>query len=199
MRAAWMILFLLVAGAVAAADAPAHCDTMDGPVIQAAQKALDAGDVTLVLVWVQKRDEGAIREAFSRTVEVRKLSTASKKLADTYFFETLVRIHRAGEGEPYRGIKPAGTDPGAAVRAAEHSLAEGKPQPAAELLDRTMHRGLQKRLDAAMQYRNYRAGDVEAGRKYVEAYVQYLHYVERLYEDARGQPAHGTSPEEHHH
>lgn len=78
MRAAWMILFLLAAGTVAATDAPAHCDTMDGPVIQAAQKALDAGDVNLVLVWVQKKDEEAIREAFNRTLEVRKLSTASK-------------------------------------------------------------------------------------------------------------------------
>jgi hypothetical protein len=30
---------------------------MDGPVAQAAQKALETGDVNLVLIWVLKDDE----------------------------------------------------------------------------------------------------------------------------------------------
>jgi hypothetical protein len=29
-----------------------HCDGMDGPVVQAAQRALAKGDVNLVLLWV---------------------------------------------------------------------------------------------------------------------------------------------------
>ncbi|MGB5880394.1 MAG: DUF6448 family protein, partial [Thermoanaerobaculia bacterium] len=83
----------------------AHCDGMDGPVVVAAQKALASGDVNLVLIWVQKDDEKEIRQSFDRTVAVRELSAEAKELADMYFFETLVRIHRAGEGAPYTGLK----------------------------------------------------------------------------------------------
>ena len=90
----------------------AHCDTLDGPVIKAARQALETGNVDLVLVWIQPKDEAEIRSAFAKTLEVRKQGDAAKELADMYFFETLVRIHRAGEGFPYTGLKPAGQDPG---------------------------------------------------------------------------------------
>ena len=83
-----------------------HCDTMNGPVIKAAEKALETGNVNLVLIWVQKKDEATIKEAFQKTLAVRKLNAEAKKLADMYFFETLVRIHRAGEGVAYTGLKP---------------------------------------------------------------------------------------------
>ena len=88
----------------------AHCDGLDGPVVKVAQKALETGNVNLVLIWVQKKDEGEVKKAFQKTLAVRKLNPQAKELADMYFFETLVRIHRAGEGEPYTGLKPAGRD-----------------------------------------------------------------------------------------
>ncbi len=87
-----------------------HCDGMDGPVVQSAQRALAKGDVNLVLVWVQANDEAEIRKVFAKTMAVRKLNAEARELADLYFFETLVRIHRAGEGAPYTGLKPAGRD-----------------------------------------------------------------------------------------
>ena len=34
----------------------AHCDGLDGPVVKAAQKALESGKVSGVLIWVQKND-----------------------------------------------------------------------------------------------------------------------------------------------
>jgi hypothetical protein len=43
---------------------------------------------------------------FTKTLAVRKQSKEAKELADMYFFETLVRIHCAGEGAPYTGLKP---------------------------------------------------------------------------------------------
>lgn len=181
---AWIAALVAAAGSLPA-DALAHCDTMDGPVIEAARKALETGNVDLVLVWVRKEDEAALRETFRKTLEVRTLSPAATRLADAYFYETLVRIHRAGEGEPYTGIKPAGTDPGPAVSAAERSLAEGTPAPAVNLLDEAIRRALHERYEAAAKLRGYKTDDVEAGRRYVAAYVQYLHYVERLYENAR--------------
>src|SRR3990172_3399701 len=100
----------------------AHCDTMDGPVVKAAQRALATGNVSLVLIWVQKKDEAEIKEAFNKTLAIRKLSPAAKELADTYFFETLVRIHRAGEEAPYTGLKPAGYKPEPGIAAADKAL-----------------------------------------------------------------------------
>lgn len=197
MRTVWIAALFAAAGFPA--EAPAHCDTMDGPVIAAAQKALETGNVNPVLAWVRTTDEAALREAFRRTQEVRRLSPAAKRLADSYFFETLVRIHRGGEGEPYTGIKPAGADPGPAVRAAERSLAEGTPEPAAKLLGEAIHRGLHERYEAASKLRGYKPDDVEAGRRYVEAYVRYLHYVEKLFEDAGGQTAHDSPGPAHAH
>src|SRR5688572_16614137 len=70
--------------------AAAHCDTLDGPVVAAARKALDTGNVNLVLVWVREKDDAEIRRHFDRTRAVRKLNAPAKELADMYFFETLV-------------------------------------------------------------------------------------------------------------
>ena len=51
----------------------AHCDGLDGPVVTAAQKALESGNVNPVLIWVQKKDEQTIKDAFQKTLAVRKL------------------------------------------------------------------------------------------------------------------------------
>ena len=107
--------------------ASAHCDGLDGPVVQAAQKALETGNVNLVLIWVQKPDEAEIKRAFDHAQAVRKLSAEARELADRYFFETLVRIHRAGEGAPFTGLKPAGRDLGPAIPAADNALRDGTP------------------------------------------------------------------------
>ena len=61
-----------------------------------------------------------------------------------YFFETLVRIHRAGEGEPYTGMKPAGRDLGPAVPAADKAIVDGKLEPLYKLLIETIHEGFTK-------------------------------------------------------
>jgi hypothetical protein len=69
----------------------AHCDTLDGPVVKLAATALDTGKVELVLPWVPKASEPEIREAFAHALAVRKLGPEAKQLADTHFFETVVR------------------------------------------------------------------------------------------------------------
>ena len=103
----------------------AHCDTLDGPVVSAARKALDSGNANLALVWVRKADEAEIRTAFQKARAVRKAGGEARDLADTYFFETLVRVHRAGEGAAYTGLKPAGK-PEPSVAAADQAIATGK-------------------------------------------------------------------------
>lgn len=75
-----------------AESASAHCDTLDGPVVAAARKALDSGNVNPVLIWVQSRDDGEIRNHFQKTMAVRNASPQARELADMCFFETLVRL-----------------------------------------------------------------------------------------------------------
>ena len=163
--------------------ARAHCDTLDGPVVAAARKALESGNVNLVLAWVQKKDETEIRNQFHKTVAVRKAGGQAKELADMYFFETLVRIHRAGEGAGYTGLKPAGRiEP--PIAAADKSLESGKLQEVAQLILKRMEEGLHGHFDEVMKKSKYRTDDVVAGRAFASAYVEYTHYVERLYDAA---------------
>lgn len=162
-----------------------HCDGMDGPVVSLAKKALETGNVKLVLPWVRSQDEGEIRKAFDHAVSVRKLGAQARELADTHFFETLVRIHRAGEGAPFTGLKPAGRDLGAAIPAADHALEDGSVDAVIGLVTDAVAQGIRERFQTAWNRRRFDPNDVEAGREYVEAYVPYIHFIERLFDIAK--------------
>lgn len=165
------------------ATAFAHCDTLDGPVVAAARKALDTDNVNLVLIWVQKRDEAEIRNHFQKTVAVRKAGGHAKELADMYFFETLVRIHRAGEGAGYTGLKPAGKiEP--PIAAADRSLESGRLETVAKLISQRTEQGLHRTFEDVLRKKKYNPNDIAAGRAFANAYVEYTHYVERLYDAA---------------
>jgi hypothetical protein len=176
----------------------AHCDTLDGPVVGAARKALDTGNVNLVLVWVQTKDEPEIRNTFQKAVAVRKAGGQAKDLADTYFFETLVRVHRTGEGAPYTGLKPAGEiEP--PIAAADKAIATGQLGPVAKLVADRMEQGLHKNFEAVMSKKGYKPDDVAAGQAFSNAYVEYVHYVERLYDAAETlAPEHAQKPSPSH-
>ena len=178
---------VMIAGALlalgSAGAAQAHCDTLDGPVVGAARKALDTGSVNLVLVWVQKGDEAEIRRAFQRASSVRKAGGEARELADHYFFETLVRVHRAGEGAPDTGLKPAGK-PEPAIATADKAVETGKLEPVAKLVSDRTHKGLEKHFHDLMSKKKYNPNDVAAGRAFASSYVEYVHYVERLYDAA---------------
>ena len=179
----------------------AHCDGLDGPVVIAAKNALETENVNLVLIWVQKKDEADITAAFQRTLAVRKLSAEARNLADMYFFETLVRIHRAGDGVPYTGLKPAETEAEPGIAAADKSLEAGSPEALLKHLKEAVHEGIHNQFEQALQKRNFKADDVEAGREYVKAYVEFIHYVERLYQAASKQATghfHEAQRSEHH-
>ena len=181
---------LAVAAFFTPSRAQAHCDGLDGPVVKAAQKALAEGNVNLVLIWVQKADETEIKRAFDQTLAVRKLNPAARELADMYFFETLVRIHRAGEGAPFTGLKPAGRDLGPAIPAGDKALETGNVDPVVKLLAEKIERGLREHFKEATEKRKFAQDDIEAGREAVKTYVEYIHYVEGIYQAAPS-AAHG--------
>ena len=167
----------------------AHCDTLDGPVIKAARIALEKGDITPVLKWVQKEQEKEIQEAFKKTLSVRTKGTEAKELADMYFFETLVRLHRAGEGAPYTGLKPAGSiDP--VVATADRAIESGAVNDLIKMVINEASSGISKRFFHALEKKKHADESVKAGREFVEAYIMFVHYVERLYKDTQGPAGH---------
>jgi hypothetical protein len=164
----------------------AHCDTLDGPVVKAARRALEKGDVTPVLKWVKKDHEDEVRSAFERAVRVRAAGPEARALADHYFFETVVRLHRAGEGEPYTGLKPAGIDPGPAVRAADEALEKGSADALVKLLSAELVTGIRERFAHARERQARSEDSIEAGREFVAAYVEFVHYAEGVHAVAAG-------------
>ena len=181
--------------------AAAHCDTLDGPVVKDARAALAAKDVTPVLKWVKAEDESEIRDAFARALAVRGAGGDAAALADRYFFETLVRVHRAGEGAPYTGLLPAGAavDPG--IAATDAALEAGSADAMVRLVTGEVEKGLRSRHARAAEARRHAGESVARGREYVAAYVDLMHYAERLVQAAGTSAPHGAhgAPSEHAH
>ncbi|HEY6553856.1 MAG TPA: DUF6448 family protein [Vicinamibacteria bacterium] len=195
-------LALAAAGVISLTLVPrpalAHCDTVDGPVVKDARIALESKDVTPVLKWVRPDKEGEIREAFRHALTVRALGPEARALADRFLFETLVRVHREGEGAPYTGLKPAGTavDPG--IAAVDTALDTGSVDPLVKRLTAEVDKGLRQRFAEAAGARQHAAESIEKGRRYVEAYVEFMHYAERLLLNASSAASH-AEPVEHAH
>ena len=170
--------------------ASAHCDTLDGPVIIDAKKAIQSKDITPVLKWVKPKDEKAVRAAFQKTLSNPK----GVEAGEHSFFTTLVKIHRAGEGAPFTGLKPAGTvEP--AVAEADKALASGSADSLVKLITNDVAAGIRERYDHAAAAYKHKDDSVAQGREFVEAYVEFTHYVERLHQDATGKGAHGEHAE----
>lgn len=180
----------------------AHCDGIDGPVVIDAKKAIETENVDLVLIWVMEEYEDEIKDAFNKTLQVRKQSPEAQELADMYFFETLVRVHRQGEGAPYTGLKPAGRDLGPAITLADASIEKESLKELYELLTSNIHDGLHLYYDNVLRKKNFDKDNVDAGREFVESYVEFVHYVKAIYESAKTINAghgHKTETQSHKH
>jgi hypothetical protein len=168
-------------GAIFPSHSLAHCDTVDGPVVTEAKAALEKGDVTPVLKWVTKDNEDEIKTVFSNVLAARRTGSEAKEVADRYFLETLIRLHRAGEGEPFTGLKPSGTiEP--AVAAADKAIEGGSVDELAKELGQAAQNAVKERFGRLINARKHKDESVAAGREYVAAYVEYVHFVETLHD-----------------
>lgn len=175
--------------------ASAHCDTLDGPVIKDARAALEKGDITPVLKWVRTKDEAQIQKTFKQAVAAAKKGAAAKEAGEHRFFETLVKVHRAGEGAPFTGLKPAGAvEP--AVAEADKALTDGSADALVKLVTDDVAAGIRKRFEHAAKTYRHKDESVAQGREFVKAYVEFTHYVERLHAAATPKGAHGDHHEE---
>lgn len=194
-RAATIGALALATLALAPREARAHCDALDGPVVTAARRALETGALAPMLVWVRPQDEAEIGQAFAHARTVRALGPEARELADRFFFETVVRVHRAGEGEPYTGLKPAGMDHGPVIPAVDRALAGGSPAQVEALLVEAVRHGLHERWERAATTRRFAPDDLAAGRAHVAAYVSLMHWAEGVHRlAAEGAHGHAATP-----
>ena len=158
--------------------ASAHCDTMEGPTVADGKKAMDNNNVNYVLKWVQPKYEKEITDKFNLSMKVKDLSPEAKQISEQYFFSELVRVHRAGEGAPFDGLKPVGTPVDEKVLAADKSIEVGNLSPLEGVLEEDKMPELKERFEKVMALKNFDANNLEAGREYIEAYVKFFKFAE---------------------
>lgn len=191
------LILALASGAIATMWSPpaeAHCDSISGPVVGAARQALTAGDVNLVLPYVKPDAEAELTNAFQRTLAARQAGGEAALVADRWFFETAVRLHRAGEGAPYTGLKEI-ADLNPALAAAEEALETGDLHEVTAVLTDSVQSGLSQRYRAVQEARERAAheGTVAANRERVEAELGFETYVYQLHLATQGAAAHEAS------
>jgi len=175
------VLALAVFAGLVPKPALAHCDTLDGPVVSDAREALATGRLAPVVKWLMPEHEAEVQQIFDLALAAAAEGPAARELAELYFFETVVRLHRAGEGAPYTGLEPAGLDLGPAVSGADAALAAGSVDTLVDLVTAEVEEGISRRFTHALALREHADDSDEAGRRYVAAYVDFVHYVEGLY------------------
>jgi hypothetical protein len=190
-----MILLIVSIVLFAFNTAYAHCDSMEGPVVKASQKALETGNINYVLVWVKTEDEREIREMFDKVNKVGTLGADAKELANVYFFETVVRIHRMGEGVGYTGLKPVGFKPEEGIEAADIAIEKNSVENILAHLNKKHHSKVKDYFTDLQSKKNYEVNNVKAGREYVAAYVHFIHYIESLF---NGEEVNDTHSEHKH-
>ncbi|MDD1763524.1 MAG: DUF6448 family protein [Methanobacteriaceae archaeon] len=147
---------------------------MDGPVVSACKMALKTENVNYALPFVPKKAEEELSTAFKKTLKARESGADAAEVADLWFFETAVRLHREGEGASYTGLKPAGLDWGPVVPLAEKDIEKEDPTETIEFLKRLVEEIMRKRFQEAISKKKYNLDDVETAREYTEAM---LHFV----------------------
>jgi hypothetical protein len=155
---------------------------MDGPVVAAAQRALELADVTVVLPFVPADAEEEVRAAYDRVRPLREIGPAIRETADLWFFETVVRLHRAAEGAAYTGLKPAGLPVGPVIPLAQRAIDSGTSEHLADYLGAVLRTELTHRLDAVHQLAANRGRSLEDERRYVQAVLGYQVYSHHLYQ-----------------
>jgi hypothetical protein len=170
---------------------PPHCDSMDGPVVVAAQKALEQNDINLILPYVPKEGEEEVIQTFNKVLPLHKKPNGAREIADLYFYETVVRVHRAGEGAPFTGLKPAGLDVGPVIPIAEKAIETSSPDELITILTGMLKEESEKRFHHMLHLRHHEGESVEHAREYVEAMLGLQVWSHKVYTTLKSQPHEG--------
>jgi len=179
---------------------PPHCDTLDGPVVKAIKIAIEKNNVNYILPWVPEKAEHEVIEAFNKTLLARKQGKQAMEVADHWLYETVVRLHREGEGAPYTGLKPAGLDWGPVVPRAERAIQKGDPKEVIDFINHTVQEELEKRFHRILAKKKFDVNNVAAAREYVQAELGFVLFSHGLYAAITGKGEHdeaGMKKHEH--
>lgn len=176
----------------------AHCDTADGPAVTDGRRALETGNLNFALKWIQADGEAELADVFAKALEVRKLGPRAAELADRLFLETLVRLHRMGEGVGFTGIQPSGTHVDPIVIAADRALDTGDDRELIALAPAQRREELHRRFELALGKKAFSVDDVPAARDFVASYVSFFKFAEGE-EHEHGHQAHGAAAHAHQH
>ncbi|MDF2972714.1 MAG: hypothetical protein K0R61_3164 [Microvirga sp.] len=185
---------LAVGMLIASQGAQAHCDSVDGPVAKAIQAALEDGNINPVLAFAPASAEAEIRAAFEKSRKVRSLGGEARALADQAFMETAIRLHRAGEGAAYTGLKPAGIDYGPVIPAAEHAVRTGDLTRLKAVLAEVIEHALTERLAHVREAQKApldpkTAAEVPQARERVGAELGFISFAESMHQAILGKGA----------
>lgn len=176
---------------------PPHCDSLSGPVVKMAKKALETGNVNLILPYVPKESEGEVIAAFKKVLPLHQQPNGAREIADTFFFETVVRLHRAGEGAPYTGLKPAGIDEGPIIPIAEQAIETGSIEKLKEALMNFVGGEVEKRFEHMQHLKQHADESIDMAREYVESMLGLQVWSHKVYLTATA-GAHEKEGEHHH-
>ncbi len=135
--------------------------------------------------------EEELREKFQQSLAVFKNGGNPADLAQKYFMETAVRLHRAAEGMPFTGLKPSSTNP-ADIEAAEKALETGNFEPLQDLLCQALQDESYKWFQKARESKENDDESITSGREWVNNYVKYITYIHKLYQTIQAGPPHGV-------
>lgn len=201
-RIALLVIATALVGTVlltTSTPASAHCDSEQGPVAAAARKALETGDVSLISPYVQPEYEKELAAAFKQSRAVRAQGGQSKSLAEQYFVETAIRLHRLGEGAAYIGMTDEATPD--SIVTADAAMTSGSMAEVNEMLSHAIAEGVEAKYHAVVEAREKaeKLGTVEAHRERVEAELIFEKYVYELYTAATAANPHAEGAEGHAH
>ena len=177
------------------ATVQAHCDTAEGPAVKDGRTALQTGNINHALAWIPADGEAELRDVFEKALTVRTLGAEAAELADRLFLETMVRIHRMGEGVGFTGIQPVGALVDPVVAAADAAIAEGSDAALLPMVPAERRAELHERFRAALAVKDFDVDDVAAGRRYLAAYVSFFKYAEGEDHEHHGHEGHGHGHE----
>jgi hypothetical protein len=158
-----------------------HCDSYDGPVIKDALKALGQNNPDLVMKWIDSQHEKEITNLFNKTLKYRSGDQEIYSLLEKHFLETLVRIHREGEGEPYTGLKAAGSTE-EIIQLTDTALEEKDFEGFLLKFDAKADSVLREKYQKVAQLEKVKDQSAEQGREFVAAYVDYTHTIKKMHD-----------------
>jgi hypothetical protein len=158
-----------------------YCDSMDGPVVKAAEVALEMENVNYALPYILEKYEDELKDAFERTIQVRELSGDAAELADYWFFETTVRLHLKGRKRPYNGLKPSGINGDPVLSMADQAINNENLKDLMNFLLNSIKEDVDVRFDEVVSKKDYDINDIDDARDYVDSMLNFYFYLQQLF------------------